>query len=149
MYYKAFEKGMICMEKQYQENAVYEEMGGRICDEGMMHFCERLFDTLDYYPLVDGDGDLSEFAEVEPLGDVVKEDNKCATKKIRIGQKLSFYEFVRISANDLILMEKPKKSFWFYPATDDNGKKEVRIHNSEKKRNLNSSGNKADRKSVV
>ena len=66
-YYKAFNKGMMCRGKQYEEGKEYEEKGGVICGAGMMHFCETPFDTLDYYPLIDSDGNFSEFAEVEPL----------------------------------------------------------------------------------
>lgn len=142
-YYKAFEKGMICLEKQYQENTVYEEEGRTICEGGVMHFCETLFDTLEFYPLVDEHGNLSEFAEVEPLDEIIRAGNKRASRKIRVGSKLSFYEFVRISADDLIRMEKPRIGFLFKPALNDGGKDEARIHNSERKADVNSSGNKA------
>jgi hypothetical protein len=30
--YKAFNKGMICRGKQYEENATYEENGNEICE---------------------------------------------------------------------------------------------------------------------
>ena len=112
-YYKAFNKGMMCRGKQYEENKEYEENGGKICDAGMMHFCETPFDTLDYYPLVDNDGNFSEFAEVEPLAEIVKDSNKCASKKIKIGAKLSFKDFIRAGVEVLIektKIEKPTES---------------------------------------
>jgi len=71
-FFKAFNKGMVCNGKKYEENTVYEEEGGHICGPGMMHFCETPFDTLCYYPLIDDDGEFSEFAEVEPMAEVVK-----------------------------------------------------------------------------
>lgn len=74
--YKAFNKGMICKGKQYKENTTYEENGNEICEAGVMHYCENPFDTLDYYPLVNENGEISEFAEVEPLGKVFKRKNK-------------------------------------------------------------------------
>lgn len=101
-YYKAFNKGMTCREKKYEIGKEYEEEGGEICHKGMMHFCETPFDTLDYYPLVALNGEFSEFAEVEPLDKVEKKDNKCASRKIRIGEKLSFREFVNAGINSLI-----------------------------------------------
>lgn len=42
--YKAFNKGMICRGKQYEENTTYEESGNKICEAGVMHFCENPFD---------------------------------------------------------------------------------------------------------
>ena len=112
-YFKAFKKGMMCRGKQYEENKEYEENGGKICDAGMMHFCETPFDTLDYYPLIDSDGNFSEFAEVEPLAEIVKDSNKCASKKIKIGAKLSFKDFIKAGVEVLIektKFEKPTES---------------------------------------
>ena len=67
--YKAFEKGMICKGKVYKEHTTYEEDGNDICESGTMYYCENPFDVLDYHPLVDNNGDFSEFAQVESLGD--------------------------------------------------------------------------------
>ena len=93
--YKAFHKGMICKDKKYEENTTYEEKGHEICEPGVMHFCENPFDVLDYYPLVDSDGAMSEFAEVETLGDVYKTENKSASNKLHIGTKLNFKGFIK------------------------------------------------------
>ena len=59
--YKAFEPGMICKGKQYQENTDYEEEGGKICEKGMMHYCVNPFDVLNFYPLVNDSGKVSVF----------------------------------------------------------------------------------------
>ena len=112
-YYKAFNKGMTCRGKQYEEGKEYEENGGEICGAGMMHFCETPFDTLDYYPLINSDGNFSEFAEVKPLAKIVKDGNKCASKKIKIGAKLSFKDFIKAGVEVLIEktnFEKPTES---------------------------------------
>ena len=61
--YKAFEKGLICKGKQYTENTVFEESKAGPCNHGM-HYCENPFDVLNYYPLVNDDGEISEFTEV-------------------------------------------------------------------------------------
>ena len=95
--YKAFNKGMICKGKQYAENTVFEEDEAVICEKGM-HFCKDPIDVLDYYPLVDENGDFSEFAEVEALEPAVTDDNqKFVTKKLKIGAKLSFADFIKVS----------------------------------------------------
>ena len=93
--YKAFNKGMICRGKQYEENTTYEENGNEICEAGVMHFCENPFDVLNYYPLVDENGDISDFADVEAIGDIYKEKNKAATNKLHIGVKLGLKGFIK------------------------------------------------------
>ena len=93
--YKAFEKGMKCKGKQYEENTTYEEFGDSICNEGVMHFCENPFYVLNYYPLIDENGDFSEFAKVEALGNVYSQNDKLATNKIHIGAKLDFKSFIK------------------------------------------------------
>lgn len=65
--YKAFNKGMECRGKQYEENTTYKENGNEICKAGVMHFCEEPFDVLNYYSLVDENGDISDFADVEAV----------------------------------------------------------------------------------
>ena len=93
--YKAFNKGMICRGKQYKENATYEENGNEICEAGVMHFCENPFDVLNYYPLVDENGGISDFADVEAIGDIYKEKDKTATNKLHIGAKLGLKGFIK------------------------------------------------------
>ena len=100
--YKGFNPGLICRGKQYKENTVFEEDRAKICKSGM-HFCENPFDVLNYYPLVNEDGSFSDFAEVEALEKAETDDNeKFCTKKLRIGAKLSFGEFVRICVDFVI-----------------------------------------------
>ena len=93
--YKAFNKGMICRGKQYKENATYEENGNEICEAGVMHFCENPFDVLNYYPLVDENGGISDFADVEAIGDIYKREDKIATNKLHIGAKLGLKGFIK------------------------------------------------------
>ena len=93
--FKAFGKGLICRGKQYAENAVFEEKEAIICESGM-HFCENPLDVLDYYPLIDSNGNIVEVAQVEALDECHTDDNKkFCTKKLKIGFKLSLKEFVK------------------------------------------------------
>ena len=97
--YKAFLKGLICRGKQYAENTVFEEDEAKVCEKGM-HFCKDLLAVLDYYPLVDDNGNISEFAEVEALDEPVTDDNqKYCSKKLKIGAKISFAQLVQASVN--------------------------------------------------
>ena len=95
--YKAFEKGLICRGKQYAENTVFEEDKAVVCEKGM-HFCKDPLAVLDYYPLVDDNGNISEFAKVEALDEPVTDDNqKYCSKKLKIGEKINFAQLVQAS----------------------------------------------------
>lgn len=101
--YKAFKKGMICDPTgkrpfQYAENTVFEQdEEAEICSIGF-HYCKEPLDVLAYYPLVDENGDMSEFAEVESLEEPKTDDGKkYCTKKLKIGAKLSFSALVQAS----------------------------------------------------
>ena len=93
--YKAFNSNFACKDKQYEENTTYEETGNRICDKGVMHYCKNPFDVLNYYPLVDCEGRISEFAEVEALGKVYRQRDKSASNKLYIGAKLGLKGFIK------------------------------------------------------
>ena len=100
--YKAFKKGLICDPTgknpfQYAENTVFETDTAEPCKSGF-HFCKNPLDVFDYYPLIDNDGNVTEFAEVEALDDVKTDDNKkYCTKKLKIGAKLTLPQFIKAS----------------------------------------------------
>ena len=92
--FKGFEPNLICRGKQYAENTVFTEDTAEICNSGM-HFCESPFDVFGYYPPVT-DGKFNEFTTVEALDECkTDDDKKFCTKKLKIGAKLSFGEFIK------------------------------------------------------
>ena len=93
--FKGFEKDFSCKGKQYEENTTYEEYGVGCCHKGVMHFCEDPWEVLNHYDLVDENGNFSEFAEVEALGQVWNDGEKRATNKIHIGAKLGLKGFLK------------------------------------------------------
>ena len=126
--YKGFNKDMTCSGKQYKENTTYEEDGTEICEAGMMHFYENPYDVLDYYPLVNEDGDISDFAEVEAVGEVKKDGNKSATNKLHIGAKLGLKGFVKACVDFTIEKTRIENA---EECTDyDNGKNYAQIGSS-------------------
>ena len=137
--YKAFKEGMVCKGgKKYKENTTYEENGKDLCES--MHYCENPFDVLDYYPLVNKNGDFSEFAEVEALGNVLKKNNKSASNKLHIGTKLSFKNFIKTCID--FTLEKTKidqktATIVGINTIDDS----VQISSSEDDEQISSSGN--------
>lgn len=93
--YKGFNPDLICKDKQYQENTVFEEPEAKICEKGM-HFCENPFDVLDYYDLIRSDGTPNEFAEVEALDEPKTDDKKkFCSRKLKIGVKLGLSGFIK------------------------------------------------------
>ena len=93
--YKGFNPGLICKDKQYQENTVFEEPEAKICEKGM-HFCESPFDVLDCYDLIRSDGTPNEFAEVEALDEPKTDDKKkFCSRKLKIGVKLGLSGFIK------------------------------------------------------
>lgn len=136
--YKGFNKDMTCSGKQYKENTTYEEDGTEICEAGMMHFCENPYDVLDYYPLVNEDGDISDFAEVEAVGEVKKDGNKSATNKLHIGAKLGLKGFVKACVDFTIEKTRIENA---EECTDyDNGKNSAKIGSSGDYAQIGSSG---------
>lgn len=99
--YKGFDKDFKCLDFQYEEGEVYEDDEAIMCEKGF-HFCENPLDVLDYYSLIDNEGNMNQFAEVESLDDksLLKEECgniKYCTKKIKIVSKFSLKDFTRVS----------------------------------------------------
>ena len=139
--YKAFNKGMICKGKQYKENTTYEENGNKICEAGVMHFCEEPFDVLNYYSLVDENGDISDFADVEAVGDIYKREDKTATNKLHIGAKLGLKGFIKTCVNFTI--EKARVEPIKDNDTDNNNNNYAQIGSSGDYAQIGSSGDSA------
>ena len=138
MAYKAFNTDFTCNGKQYEENTTYEESGNKICEAGVMHYCENPFDVLDYYPLVNKNGEILEFAEVEPLGDVFKQENKSATNKLHIKTKLDLKGFIKACIDFTI--EKTKIEEIENGIENDNSNNYAKIGSSGYSAKIGSSG---------
>ena len=141
MAYKAFNPDFTCKGKHYKENTTYKENGNEICEAGVMHYCENPFDVLDYYPLVNENGEISEFAEVEPLGKVFKRENKCATNKLHIKAKLGLKGFIKACVD--FTLEKTKIEEIEDDIENDNGNNSAKIGSSEDSAQIGSSGDSA------
>ena len=134
--YKAFNKGLICKGKQYKENETFEEERAVSCHRGM-HFCKNPFDVLNFYDLVDENGEFSDFARVETPDDaeVKTDDNiKYCTTKLKVGAKFSFAGFVKTCVDFVIEKTQSEK-----PDSGDSAK----IGSSGNSAKIGSSGNYA------
>lgn len=88
--FKAFEKGLVFRGKQYTENTVFEEESG-------IHFFENPLDALNCDSLIDDNGNLTEFAEIEALDKVETDGNVSITRRFKVGAKLSVHYLIRVS----------------------------------------------------
>ena len=107
--YKAYNKDLVCKDKQYKIGEVFEEDRAEVCLCGM-HYCENPLDCLDYYSLVDDKGNFVEMTEVEDLDSEnrkTENNRKFCTKKLKIGAKVSFGEMIK--AGFEFLFEKSKE----------------------------------------
>lgn len=94
--YKGFNKGLVCRDKQYAENTVFDEDRAALCESGM-HFCENPLNVLNYYSYYNLDTkSFSEYAEVEASENVTESNGeKSVTKQLKIGSKISFDELIK------------------------------------------------------
>ena len=100
--YKGFNKGLICHGKQYAENTVFEEDVAVVCQKGM-HFCVDPLEVLNYYPMLNKNGEENEFAEVEALDEPVTDDGKIyASKKLKILKKINIDELFAAATKQMI-----------------------------------------------
>ena len=143
--YKAFNKGLICKGKQYKENETFEEERAVPCHRGM-HFCKNPFDVLNFYDLVDENGEFSDFAEVEAPDDaeVKTDDNiKYCTTKLKVGAKFSFAGFVKTCVDFVIEKTQSEKPDSGYSAQIGSSGYSAKIGSSGDYAKIGSSGDSA------
>ena len=100
--FKGFNPDFTCKGKQYSENAVFEEEKAEICNSGM-HFCEYPLDVFKFYPPVNDNCELNEFAEVEALdGTKTEDDIKFCTKKLKVGTKIGIPSLIQASVDYIV-----------------------------------------------
>ena len=143
--YKAFDKGLICKGKQYKENETFEEERAVPCHIGM-HFCKNPFDVLNFYDLVDENGEFSDFARVEAPDDaeVKTDDNiKYCTTKLKVGAKFSFAGFVKTCVDFVIEKTQTEKPDSGYSAKIGSSGYSAKIGSSGDSAQIGSSGDSA------
>jgi hypothetical protein len=87
--YKLMESNMSCKGFQYEIGKEYSlDSKLLICRNGF-HFCENPFDCLGYYDNIEGDKRLF---LVEALGEVITENDKSVTNKIKIVEEIKDIE---------------------------------------------------------
>ena len=111
--YKAFnitQNGKQCRDYNFGQKKIHEIEGKlEVCENGF-HFCEKLEDVFDYYKF---DKKTVVIHEIEVLGEVLKEDNKSVTNKLKIGRKLSNKELFNNEELQLKVVKKDGDAIQF------------------------------------
>ena len=88
MYIKGFDENLCCKGMQFEIGKTYETGYPKekleCCSETVIHFCDNLQSVHGYYSVLG----TNRFCEVEPLGDIVKDDDKYGTNKIKIVREI-------------------------------------------------------------
>lgn len=93
--YKGLDKDFKCLGKQYKENKVFKEDKAQICSCGM-HFCVNPLDVLNYYHLLDEDGNMNRFAEVECDAAEKNDDGtKFCTQEMKINKEIDWKNLLK------------------------------------------------------
>ena len=89
--FKVFNPDWTCRDKQYTCPGEFkEDVKPMACSAGM-HFCPDLKDCFEYYQ----NNPNNHCAEVIALGEVVQDDNKCATNHLQIIREIPRYEVLK------------------------------------------------------
>lgn len=109
--YKAFNNDWTCLTKKYEVGKTYEEKGIKICDKGMMHYCEYPLDVLCYYSPIGYTGLESKFALVSsgvcPKSVRYNRDTKRGTNKLTVEKELNTDDLLSESIKYLKLNTTP------------------------------------------
>ena len=89
MYIKGFDKDLKCRGFQFEVGGVYdtgykkEEL--KLCSETVFHFCDSLEKVHEYY---DCSNEENRYCEIEVLGELIYDENKCGSNKIRVVREI-------------------------------------------------------------
>ena len=139
--YKAFDKDLKCRDFQYKVGKNYKEKGDICCCDNGFHFCENPFDVLNYYPLIDDDGEFSRFAKVEGSGKVDRGKDKVCVSNIKVIEELTLGDFVNNGVE--FIQNQTKDSANYESVLSDNSGDSAQIGSSGDSAKIGSSGDYA------
>ena len=90
MYIKGFDKDLKCIGFQFEVGGAYdtgykkEEL--ELCSETVFHFCDSLEKVHEYY---DCSNEENRYCEIEVLGELIYDENKCGSNKIKILREIT------------------------------------------------------------
>ncbi len=120
---KGFDHNLQCRGFQFEVGKTYTVSGKiEVCNNGF-HACENPFDIWSYYPVVNSDGKLTRYAEVEQSGAISRhgEDSKIASASITVKAEIFLPEFVKRAVQALIALTKDKDESGDYAQIGSSG----------------------------
>lgn len=92
MFIKGFDKNLRCRDFQFEIGKTYDTGANvkklRLCSDTVFHFCRSLEQVHEYYSVAEN----NRYCEIEVLGDLVEDDEKCGSNKIRIIREITGFE---------------------------------------------------------
>jgi hypothetical protein len=88
MFIKGFDKDLKCRGFQFEIGKEYKtgyEKNLKLCTETVFHFCESIQQVHSFYDVREN----NRYCEVEALGEIVKDENKCGTNHIKIVREIT------------------------------------------------------------
>ena len=96
MFIKGFDENLCCRGMQFEIGKTYEtghpKKELKCCSSTVIHFCDNLKYVHEFYDVRKN----NRYCEVEPLGDVIKKDNKYGTNKIKIVREITGEELAHL-----------------------------------------------------
>ena len=96
MFIKGFDENLCCRGMQFEIGKTYEtgypKKELKCCSSTVIHFCDNLKSVHEFYDVRKN----NRYCEVEPLGDVIKKDNKYGTNKIKIVREITGEELAHL-----------------------------------------------------
>ena len=90
MYIKGFDKDLRCLGMQFEVGKEYSTGANdadiKLCTDTVFHFCDSLQKVNSYYSVIPTEN--NRFCEIEVLGALVSDDNKCGSNRIRIVREI-------------------------------------------------------------
>ena len=95
--------------KMFCRNFVYEEGKTYVCNgeiepcKNGFHFCKSPLDVLNYYNIIDDNGNIrANFAKVKGSGEIIEDGDKYCCSKIKIETKIGFPDFITESIKSML-----------------------------------------------
>lgn len=89
MFIKGFDKNLRCRDFQFEIGKTYDTGANvkklRLCSDTVFHFCRCLKQVHEHYDVTRD----NRYCEIEVLGDLVEDDEKCGSNKIRIIREIT------------------------------------------------------------
>ena len=119
--YKGFDKDLKCREFQYEVGKEYTQEGNIECCSNGFHCCKNPFDVLNYYPLIDNNGNMNRFCEVEGSGAKSSNKDKNCYEKLHIKAEIGIKGLISAMVDYVKEKVKDNDSSGYYAKIGSSG----------------------------